>query len=131
MIFRRDYYFLSNMYPCSIKYRGLNFKCVESAFQGNKVGQLEYFSTLDGFQAKRQSRNYHINRQEWFSRNLQVMEEILTAKFTQHPELLERLKEIQGEIAEDNHWGDTFWGRCGGTGENHLGKILMKIRDSY
>ena len=44
---------------------------------------------------------------------------------------------------EGNHWHDTYWGvcnpeafgkppctkGCGGTGENQLGKILMRVRD--
>ena len=33
------------------------------------------------------------------------------------------------ELVEDNWWGDKFWGVCNGEGENHLGKLLMKIRD--
>ena len=32
------------------------------------------------------------------------------------------------KIVEGNTWGDTFWGVCGGVGENHLGKVLMRIR---
>jgi predicted NAD-dependent protein-ADP-ribosyltransferase YbiA (DUF1768 family) len=28
-----------------------------------------------------------------------------------------------------NYWNDKFWGICKGVGENHLGKILMQIRD--
>ena len=27
--------------------------------------------------------------------------------------------------------GDKFYGMCDGEGENHLGKILMKVRDDY
>lgn len=33
-------------------------------------------------------------------------------------------------IIEVNNWGDTYWGVCNGIGDNHLGKILMKIRDN-
>jgi predicted NAD-dependent protein-ADP-ribosyltransferase YbiA (DUF1768 family) len=33
------------------------------------------------------------------------------------------------ELIEGNWWGDTYWGVCNGVGENHLGKLLMKIRD--
>lgn len=32
------------------------------------------------------------------------------------------------ELVESNWWHDYFWGVCNGRGENHLGKILMKIR---
>ena len=50
-------------------------------------------------------------------------------KFSQNPELLQRLQNIQGPIEERNFWGDTFWGTCNGVGENRLGKMLMSIRD--
>lgn len=33
MEFRGKYYFLSNIYPCTIKYGSKQFTCVESAFQ--------------------------------------------------------------------------------------------------
>ncbi len=36
----------------------------------------------------------------------------------------------EGEIVERNTWNDTFWGVCKGKGENHLGILLMEIRDS-
>ena len=32
------------------------------------------------------------------------------------------------KIVEGNTWGDVFWGVCNGVGENHLGEILMKVR---
>jgi hypothetical protein len=34
-------------------------------------------------------------------------------------------------LVEGNRWGDQFWGvdLRTGLGENHLGKILMKVRD--
>ena len=34
-------------------------------------------------------------------------------------------------LEEGNRWHDTFWGidQNTGKGENHLGKILMKVRD--
>lgn len=33
------------------------------------------------------------------------------------------------ELVENNTCGDVFWGICDGVGENHLGKILMLVRD--
>jgi predicted NAD-dependent protein-ADP-ribosyltransferase YbiA (DUF1768 family) len=32
------------------------------------------------------------------------------------------------ELIEGNDWGDTFWGVCGGKGNNFLGKLLMEVR---
>ena len=43
---------------------------------------------------------------------------------------MNKLQLIEGEIVEENTWGDTFWGVCKGVGENHLGKLLMEIRDA-
>ena len=47
-----------------------------------------------------------------------------------------RLKELliqtgQQALVEGNWWGDRFWGVCKGTGENHLGQLLMKIRRDF
>jgi predicted NAD-dependent protein-ADP-ribosyltransferase YbiA (DUF1768 family) len=56
------------------------------------------------------------------------MYELLRIKFSD-PELMKQLKQVQGEIVEDNYWGDTYWGVFKGQGTNVLGKLLMKIRD--
>jgi predicted NAD-dependent protein-ADP-ribosyltransferase YbiA (DUF1768 family) len=55
---------------------------------------------------------------------------VLDLKFSQNAYLLNKLRQITGEIVEDNTWGDTFWGQCNGMGQNQLGKLLMKIRDT-
>lgn len=57
------------------------------------------------------------------------MMEALRAKFTQHPDLRELLLSTgDAELVEDSNV-DYYWG-CGerGTGENMLGKLLMKLR---
>ena len=133
MRFRDKYWFLSNMYPCPVTYKGVTYKCAESAYQAQKCANetdKQRFANIDGFKAKKRSHTMAcIPMEEWFTKSLQVMAEIEQAKYQQNPELLTRLHRIKGEIAEDNSWGDTFWGRCDGKGENHLGRILMQIRD--
>jgi len=57
------------------------------------------------------------------------MEEILYLKFTQNPDLGDKLLATEGLIEEKNSWGDTFWGTCEGVGQNHLGRLLMKTRE--
>jgi len=57
------------------------------------------------------------------------MEMVLLLKFTQNNTLARKLLDIKGEIEEKNSWNDTFWGTYNGAGENHLGKLLMKIRE--
>ena len=56
------------------------------------------------------------------------MEFVLRQKFA-HPDLLAMLLATGDmELVEDNDWDDTYWGVCNGLGQNHLGKLLMKIR---
>ena len=57
------------------------------------------------------------------------MYRICLCKFEQNQDCLERLlKTRDTELVEGNTWGDIYWGVCNGVGENHLGKILMRIR---
>ena len=135
MRFRNEYWFLSNMYPCSIWYEGALdgkyiFRSVETIFQMMKCdddNEKEGFELLNGFEAKKRGRRVKL-RSDWHEVKVSVMREILKRKF-ELPELINKLKEIKGEIVEDNHWGDRYWGRCNGTGKNVLGKLLMEIRD--
>ena len=68
-------------------------------------------------------------REDWNEIRVSVMTELVKQKFS-NPELLSKLKSIEGEIVETNSWGDTFWGKCYGKGQDILGRILMDIRDT-
>ena len=129
MRFRDEYYFLSNMYPCNVWYEDTLYKSVETVFQMMKCSddnEKKGFELLNGFEAKKRGRRVKL-RSDWHEVKVSVMREILERKF-ELPELINKLKEIKGEIVEDNHWGDRYWGRCNGTGKNVLGKLLMEIR---
>ena len=129
MIFRNDYWFLSNMYPCSIEYKGKCYSCAESAFQAQKEpGKADMFTQLTGFQAKHLGRTVRLP-EGWERTKIAVMAEILLCKFKQHPELKVKLLNVTEPIREDNSWGDTYWGVCKGEGRNILGKILTAIRE--
>lgn len=71
-------------------------------------------------------------RSDWEAVKVTVMEEIVRAKFTQNEDLKWRLLTTGDACLEEgNTWHDTFWGVDAKTGEglNHLGRILMKVRD--
>lgn len=131
MFFRNEYWFLSNMFPCEMRVNGLVFTCAESCYQSFKTTDPELrkkFQGLNGFEAKKLGRKIPL-RKDWFSIRLEVMECVVKVKFKQHPELFRKLMAIKEPIVEDNTWKDTFWGKYNGVGNNHLGKILMNIRD--
>lgn len=70
-------------------------------------------------------------RSDWEEVKLDVMRDVVFAKFFQNPELAKRLLATGGSnLIEGNNWHDTFWGVDSETGEgqNNLGKILMEIR---
>lgn len=133
--FRDEYFFLSNFYPVEIKLDGIVYPNAETAFQAQKTLDVEErrkFSMLKNpFQAKRLGRKVKL-RDDWEEVKLDIMTEVVSQKFLQHPHLIEMLLQTgDEELIEGNKWGDRFWGVCKGKGKNHLGKILMKIRDAY
>ena len=67
----------------------------------------------------------------WDQKRIATMTYLVTQKFTQHPELKAKLLATgNAELIEGNTWHDHFWGVCDGRGENHLGRILMMVRDN-
>ena len=78
-------------------------------------------------EAKRLGRSSPL-RQDWEEVKVAYMESILRKKFSDEVMKLRLLSTGDEELVEGNHWNDTFWGVCRGEGENHLGKLLMKIR---
>lgn len=129
--FDGEYRWLSNFWPAPVVYEGIAYPTTEHAYQAAKVTdenlrkQVSLLPTPG--KAKRFFKGKPI-RSDWDQIKLQVMEDLLRQKF-QNPYLKAKLLSTGNiEIEETNTWGDVFWGICKGVGENHLGKILMKIR---
>lgn len=133
--FRGNYAFLSNFYHAPVTYRGKHYANNEAAFQAQKTIHtkeqkkfcLPYLT--DPAKAKSLGRQVTL-RSDWDSIKLQCMYEICMCKFMQHTELRQALI-ATGDclLVEGNTWGDRFWGQVGGIGENHLGIILMDVRE--
>lgn len=130
--FRGENYFLSNFYPASVTYNGYTFMNSEAAFQAQKCKdrtEIEGFTSVDSSTAKKMGRRVKM-REDWDEVRVNVMHEIVRAKFIQNPELRKKLLETgNAYLEEGNTWGDRFWGTVDRMGENHLGRILMEVRD--
>lgn len=145
--FKGRWFFLSNFYPCDIYYQGITYPSVEHYYVAMKIkdGQIingQFYSPNDTReliskvdtpgQVKRLGRSLNL-RSDWDSVRLDVMEFGLREKFKK-----EELKNMlistgNEELIEGNYWHDNFFGvcscqKCNNKGENHLGKLLMKIR---
>lgn len=133
--FRGQYYFLSNFYPAPISYNGLIYANNEAAFQAQKttcMRERQQFSLphlSDPARAKSMGRKLRL-RPDWENQKLRSMYEICLNKFLQHQDLKALLIATGDNILiEGNSWGDRYWGMVNGIGNNHLGKILMDIRE--
>lgn len=127
------YKFLSNMELCKVYYKGMLFPSVENAYQASKACDtvtMEQFQNCNPYQSKKLGRQITM-RDDFNSEKLSIMESLLRQKFSHlNPVLKQKLINTQGiELIEVNTWGDKYWGVYQGQGENHLGKLLMKVRD--
>jgi len=130
--FRGDHYFLSNFCPSPIWLGGREYKTVEHFYQAHKAENLilhEYVRNAETpEEAKKRGREVK-KRADWEGVKLQIMGLGLVLKF----DIVDLGDMLLGtgeeELVEGNTWNDTFWGVCDGIGENHLGEILMTVRD--
>lgn len=133
--FRGDYRFLSNFWiePDGTHVEGEFQAAKANSVQGylireNDARRLRFLGMSPG-QAKREGRKLRL-RPDWEQVKVVVMRHYVREKFMDHPELAAMLLATgDRELIEGNTWGDTFWGVCDGQGENHLGRVLMEVRD--
>ena len=130
--FSGQYQFLSNFYSCDVWYEGKLYPSSEHAYVAAKTTELalreEIAKIKTPGQAKRFGRIIGL-RDDWEKVRIHEMRKILESKFSD-PGLFLRLKATApAYLEEGNKWGDKFWGVCNGIGQNHLGKLLMSIRD--
>jgi predicted NAD-dependent protein-ADP-ribosyltransferase YbiA (DUF1768 family) len=126
--FRGVLAFCSNMFPAAV----FGYPSVANAYAAAKT--LDPYSRWmlrhqpNPYTAKRMGDGFE-RRSDWGAIKLHVMETLVREKFTQHAHLAaELIATGEVDLVERNHWGNTFWGVCSGTGENRLGNILMLVR---
>lgn len=133
--FQGEYRFLSNFYPGPVFWQGVIYPTAEHAYQASKTTDRQerydmWFHETPG-KAKRAGRKLKHIRKDWDEVKERIMSGIVFLRFAYSPGLTKKLLATgNAEIVEMNDWGDTFWGtHPNGEGENHLGKILMQVRE--
>jgi ribA/ribD-fused uncharacterized protein len=129
--FHGPYRFLSNFYPCDIRWHGMSFPTLEHAFQAAKCStdwerEMIRKASTPG-QAKRLGRRVNL-RSDWEDVKLDIMWRLLCYKFRYEDLKSALLATGDAQLIEGNDWHDYYWGVCNGVGENHLGKLLMRVR---
>lgn len=125
------YAFLSNFHPSTITVDGKAYPTVEHAYQSYKTLNEESREMIrkakDPSIAKKLGRGVEM-RPDWEAVKEELMCDFIRKKF-ESPFLADLLiKTEDSELIFGNTWNDRVWGICRGTGENLLGKILMKVR---
>lgn len=133
--FQGQYRWLSNFWMTPVYLDGVKYPSVEHAYQAAKSLDPEYRLKIKNCptpgQAKRVGRTAKL-RKDWEFVKINMMLGLVKEKFETNDELRAKLLATgKDEIVEINHWGDTFWGvdNAKGGGKNHLGQILMTVRD--
>jgi ribA/ribD-fused uncharacterized protein len=135
LTFRGPTRWLSNFHLSPVKIDGILYPSVEHAYMAQKCADPNWKnkcqdSTVPPAEIKKLSYGVSLIP-GWDEIRLSTMKKCLQSKFSISP-LKERLLET-GDVLlqEGNTWGDKFWGidQVTGEGENHLGKLLMEVRE--
>lgn len=133
--FQGPYRFLSNFAPVHVVLDGESYPSVEHAYQAAKTMNLDerrrVQQCLRPGDAKRLGRTLTL-RPDWEVVKLDMMQCLLMLKFSQPRFRAQLLATGDAILQEGNRWGDEFWGvnLRTGRGANHLGRLLMQIRDT-
>jgi ribA/ribD-fused uncharacterized protein len=139
--FQGDYRFLSNFDPTPIHYMGFEFQTAEHLYNALKTSNLQealyIMAAPTPGQSKKRGRNVTL-RDNWDSiERFAAMRSTVGAKFLGNRDLAKKLLDTGDcELVEANEWHDQVWGdcfcgeaQCEEDGQNHLGKLLMELRD--
>ena len=133
--FSGKYKFLSNFYACRLVYEDILYPSVEHAYQASKVLDHDMKVRIARLPTAREveyAGRKLVVSQDWDTRKLNIMQTLLRDKFS--TDILQKLLITTGNtiLINGNSWDDTFWGMIWSQGawigENHLGKLLMTIR---
>jgi len=135
--FADKYKFLSSFYNVNIRLNGKEYKSVEHAYQANKTKNESEHEWIRNAPTASKAKTFGKKvrlRKNWNDIKYRLMLKLVRSKF-KHTELRNMLLETGNEeLVEGNYWHDNYFGNCKCLkcekieGENHLGKILMKVR---
>lgn len=130
--FDGKYEFLSNFSDSIIDYNGVVYPTVEHAYQAAKSLVIEQRIRISQLKtpnaAKRVGRSIKL-RSDWEDVKISIMTDLVRLKFVNAKLRKKLLMTGNKKLIEGNTWKDDFWGVYRGKGQNHLGQILMKVRE--
>jgi|WetSurSiteA1Bulk_404760.scaffolds.fasta_scaffold29054_2 N-glycosidase YbiA len=142
--FQGQHRFLSNFYPVEMTINGITYPTAEHVYQAHKSKDLDIRKHVAKLERPGMAKSFGRTidlREDWEEIKIPLMREILTIKFNnKRPELRNMLlNTLPYKLVEGNYWHDNFWGYCNcdkcayiphENKMNHLGRLLMEIRDN-
>lgn len=134
--FLDEWYVFDNFAPFQTEWRGTLYPTTEHAYQAAHFIDINpaLAEQVRNCRSPREASDLANDNKEyddpaWKEKRLALMEEIVRAKLEQHSYVKEILNKSANRLIvemndEDEFWG---WGKNHG-GQNHLGKIWMKLR---
>jgi ribA/ribD-fused uncharacterized protein len=145
---KKEHIFLNNFEVTPfVDKNGDKFDSVEHYYQANKFIDLndnkkafeEVRTASSPFLCKKKARFFtnEIHKENWNKEKWEngekdeVMKRALIFKFSQHPDLLERLIETKESKLVEASIKDAYWGGLLEGSKNQLGNFLMELRENY
>ena len=133
----REFYCLDNFSSFKVEWDGYLYASLEEAYQTAKFlkSALEIAEEIKKSHSAHEAQkiafaNKDKVRSDWQEVKLTIMEELLRKKLQQNPYVKQKLLQTKDYIIVEDSPKDNFWGwGKDRTGENHLGKLWMKLRD--
>ncbi|MFO0971017.1 MAG: NADAR family protein [Candidatus Saccharimonadales bacterium] len=152
--FRGEHFYLSNMYPLKVPILalcGIQVPTSEHVYMSGRFVDPDVQREVAEIRAEPSDASWYANGKavksfarklvdsgeeqlpDWPNAKLDLMYEAVKRKFAANHDIALLLAQTGvEELVEGNDWGDRFWGvdPIGSTdGENHLGLILMRVRN--
>lgn len=127
----------SNFAEYGFPYKGKFYPTVEHFYQSHKFSDSAYTEQIRLASTPKMASDLGKNRNHTLKENWdEVKNEIMfigvKLKFENHPDLLTALLATGEKLLIENSPYDTYWGiGQDGSGYNHLGTILMRVREMY
>jgi len=138
LFYEKEFYFCSNFSSFEVVFQGETWKTSEYAYQAAKFEDKKIREEIKNARSSHDAMKLakivykDKERKDWPDIKLQVMEDIVRAKLSQHFYVQKKLLQTGNREIIENSPKDDFWGwGPNKDGKNHLGKIWMKLRDEF
>lgn len=137
---------LSNLFPCVMFFKGIRYTSLEQAYQHLRTLHHQRYdiardimALLNPYDIMNQGKEYSDN-EDWLGQRLPLMESLVRHKLEQVPIFADTLRSTGSHLLVENTF-NPFWGsgctfqsplvwNASYPGQNHLGRILERVRSS-